>query len=133
MISETIDIDDYLKSPARPTIDVRSPGEFAAGHIPSAVNIPLFSDSERAEVGIAYKNRGRNHAIGLGLRLVGAKADDLLQLDCPRNVAIPFSIVLDRSKKAHGQFVDHAKQHGRDLTLPPSTRCTFLPLQLTLG
>ena len=79
MISETIDIDDYLKSPARPTIDVRSPGEFAAGHIPSAVNIPLFSDSERAEVGIAYKNRGRNHAIGLGLRLVGAKADDLLQ------------------------------------------------------
>ena len=92
MISETIDIDDYLKSPARPTIDVRSPSEFAAGHIPSAVNIPLFSDSERAEVGIAYKNRGRNHAIGLGLRLVGAKADDLLlslsQFDEGENVFI---------------------------------------------
>lgn len=79
MISETIDIQDYLKSPSRPTIDVRSPAEFAAGHIPDAVNIPLFSDSERAEVGIAYKNRGRNHAIGLGLRLVGEKADALLQ------------------------------------------------------
>ena len=79
MISETIDIQDYLKAPSRPTIDVRSPGEFAAGHIPHAVNIPLFSDSERAEVGIAYKNRGRNHAIGLGLRLVGEKADTLLQ------------------------------------------------------
>ena len=58
MISETIDIQDYLKAPSRPTIDVRSPGEFAAGHIPDAVNIPLFSDSERAEVGIAYKNQG---------------------------------------------------------------------------
>ena len=83
MISETIDIQDYLKSPSKspstPTIDVRSPGEFAAGHIPNAMNIPLFSDSERAEVGIAYKDRGRNHAIGLGLRLVGEKADVLLQ------------------------------------------------------
>lgn len=73
MISETIDIHDYLKVPSKLTIDVRSPGEFAAGHIPNAVNIPLFSDSERAEVGIAYKNRGRNHAIGLGLRLVVKK------------------------------------------------------------
>ncbi|MGI9467578.1 MAG: tRNA 2-selenouridine(34) synthase MnmH [Rubripirellula sp.] len=78
-MSETIDIQDYLKAPSRPTIDVRSPSEFAAGHIPDAVNIPLFSDSERAEVGIAYKNQGRNHAIGLGLRLVGGKADSLLQ------------------------------------------------------
>lgn len=79
VITETIEIQDYLKSPSRPTIDVRSPGEFAAGHIPGAVNIPLFSDAERADVGIAYKNRGRNHAIGLGLRLVGVKADALLQ------------------------------------------------------
>ncbi|MCK7537889.1 MAG: rhodanese-like domain-containing protein [Marinilabiliales bacterium] len=31
-----------------PVIDVRSPSEFATGHIPGAVNIPLFDDSERA-------------------------------------------------------------------------------------
>ena len=35
-------------------IDVRSPGEFAAGHIPGAVNIPLFTDEERARVGTIY-------------------------------------------------------------------------------
>lgn len=79
MISDTIDIEDYLKSPVRPTIDVRSPGEFAAGHIPNAVNIPLFSDDERAEIGTAYKNRGKNKAIALGLRRVGEKADVLLR------------------------------------------------------
>ena len=35
-------------------IDVRSPGEFASGHIVGAVNMPLFSDEERAEVGTIY-------------------------------------------------------------------------------
>ena len=78
MVSDTIDIETYLNSDSRPTIDVRSPGEFAAGHIPGAVNIPLFSDEERSQVGIAYKNQGRKHAIAIGLRLVGLKADELL-------------------------------------------------------
>jgi len=31
-----------------PLIDVRSPGEFAQGHIPGAINLTLFSDAERA-------------------------------------------------------------------------------------
>lgn len=78
-MSDTIDIETYLRSHSRLTVDVRSPGEFAAGHIPHAVNIPLFNDDERAQVGVAYKNRGRNHAIGIGLRLVGKKSDELLE------------------------------------------------------
>ena len=32
-------------------IDVRSPGEFAEDHVPGAINLPVFSDAERAEVG----------------------------------------------------------------------------------
>ena len=78
-ISDTIDIETYLKSRSKPTIDVRSPSEFAKGHIPGALNIPLFNDDERAQVGIAYKNRGRNQAIALGLRLVGEKAESLME------------------------------------------------------
>ena len=78
VISDSIDISIYLSSTPRPTIDVRAPGEFAKGHIPGAVNIPLFDDSERAEVGITYKNRGRNEAIATGLRIVGEKADRLI-------------------------------------------------------
>lgn len=56
-----------------PIVDVRSPKEFAQGHIPGARNLPLFSDDERAQVGTCYKQRGRPEAIQLGLELVGPK------------------------------------------------------------
>ena len=36
-------------------IDVRAPEEFADDHIPGAVNMPVFSDDERAEVGTIFK------------------------------------------------------------------------------
>lgn len=54
-----------------PLIDVRSPSEFAQGHISGAVNIPLFSDTERAEIGTLYKNAGKEAALFLGLDRVG--------------------------------------------------------------
>ena len=54
-------------------VDVRSPGEFAEGHIPGATNIPIFDDNERAIVGTIYKNKGRLPAIEKGLEIVGPK------------------------------------------------------------
>lgn len=54
-------------------IDVRSPGEYAQGHIPGAVNIPLFSDEERAKVGTKYKQINKEAALLLGLDIVGPK------------------------------------------------------------
>ncbi|NDG74583.1 MAG: tRNA 2-selenouridine(34) synthase MnmH [Synechococcaceae bacterium WB8_1B_136] len=60
-------------------VDVRSPAEFAQGHIPGAVNLPLFSDAERAEVGTTYKQLGRAEAVQLGLGLVGPKLAELGQ------------------------------------------------------
>ncbi len=56
-----------------PLVDVRSPAEFAQGHIPGAVNMPLFNNDERAMVGIGYKNGGKEHAVQLGLEIVGPK------------------------------------------------------------
>ena len=56
-----------------PVIDVRSPSEFALGHFPGAVNLPLFDDDGRAMVGTAYKKSGRSQAFDLGLDLVGPK------------------------------------------------------------
>ena len=56
-----------------PLVDVRSPAEFAQGHIPGAMNIPLFSNDERAIVGIGYKKGGKEHAVQLGLEIVGPK------------------------------------------------------------
>lgn len=60
-------------------VDVRSPSEFAQAHIPGAVNVPLFNDEERAEVGTLYKNRGRDAAIARGFQLVGPKLEALRQ------------------------------------------------------
>ena len=54
-------------------IDVRSPKEYAKGHIPGAFNLPLFSDNERAKVGLEYKQLGRAKAIETGLDMVGPK------------------------------------------------------------
>ena len=65
-------IPDFLAA-GLPIIDVRSPGEFARGHIPGAVNVPLFEDAERAVVGTLYKQTGRDAAVLEGLRIVGPK------------------------------------------------------------
>ncbi|MFM1932447.1 MAG: hypothetical protein RL226_1750, partial [Bacteroidota bacterium] len=54
-------------------LDVRSPGEYAIGHIPGAVSFPLFSDQERAEVGTIYKQQGQEQAVEHGLKIVGPK------------------------------------------------------------
>ena len=55
------------------TIDVRSPKEFLQGHIPEAVNLPLFNDTERAKVGTIYKQISKESAIIKGLEIVGPK------------------------------------------------------------
>lgn len=39
----------------RDIIDARSPAEYAEDHIPGAVNLPAFSNSERAAIGTLYK------------------------------------------------------------------------------
>lgn len=47
-------------------IDVRSPGEFAEDHVPGAVNLPVLSDAERAQVGTVYVQQSRFTARRLG-------------------------------------------------------------------
>ena len=76
--SPLLDVNAFLAAEG-PIVDVRSPGEFEQGHIPAAANLPLFSDQERAELGTAYKQQGRQVAVQLGLKLVGPKLPDLAQ------------------------------------------------------
>jgi len=45
---------------------VRSPGEFAIDHIPGALNMPVLSDAERAEVGTIYVQDSRFKARRVG-------------------------------------------------------------------
>ena len=71
---DQIGAEEFLKKAhSAVVIDVRSPGEYSQGHIPGAVNIPLFDNEERAMVGILYKNSGREAAVLKGLDLAGPK------------------------------------------------------------
>jgi tRNA 2-selenouridine synthase len=73
-MQDAVPIEQFLpECNTRVLLDVRSPGEFAKGHIPGALSFPLFSDEERAEVGTCYKQTGPEAALQLGLQYVGPK------------------------------------------------------------
>tara|TARA_B100000965_G_scaffold401877_1_gene426646 strand:+ start:276 stop:1328 length:1053 start_codon:yes stop_codon:yes gene_type:complete len=63
-----------------PIIDVRSPSEFSQGHLPGAINIPLFTDRERELVGKSYKKESRLKAIFNGLKFTLPKTNQLLEI-----------------------------------------------------
>lgn len=70
----SITFSQWLNSLAAiPLIDVRTPAEYAQGHIPGALNLPLFSNEERVVVGTTYKQIGKEAAILLGFDLTGPK------------------------------------------------------------
>jgi len=54
-------------------IDVRSPSEYAESTIPGSLNVPLFDDTERAEIGTLYKQKSAEAAKERGLEIVSAK------------------------------------------------------------
>lgn len=58
---------DWLLSQAQVIVDVRSPGEFERGAVAEAMNIPLFLEGERSELGLLYRHAGREAAIAQGI------------------------------------------------------------------
>jgi len=60
-------------------IDLRSPGEFKDYTIPGAINIPLFSDEERKEIGTIYKQESIEKAKQLGVEAVSRKLPEIYQ------------------------------------------------------
>ncbi|MDQ6421692.1 tRNA 2-selenouridine(34) synthase MnmH [Paenibacillus sp. LHD-117] len=61
------------------TIDVRSPSEYKLATIPGSLNIPLFNDEERAEVGTLYKQTSIEAAKERGLEIVSAKLPSFIK------------------------------------------------------
>lgn len=73
-MTQIISIEELLDLRAKiPVIDVRTPEEYKQGHIPEAINLPIFNHEERAKVGITYKHNGREKAILVGFDIVGPK------------------------------------------------------------
>ncbi|MEL7376201.1 MAG: rhodanese-like domain-containing protein, partial [Bacteroidota bacterium] len=70
----TIKPEEYLsQSTDRVLLDVRSPGEYAQGHLSGAESLPLFDNPERAEVGTLYKQESPDAALLRGLEIAGSK------------------------------------------------------------
>jgi tRNA 2-selenouridine synthase len=70
---QRISIHRLMQLTGLPVADVRTPAEFAHGHVPQAFNLPLFSNEERVRVGTTYKQTGREAAILLGFDITGPK------------------------------------------------------------
>lgn len=74
-----IPIEQFITLAAmHPVLDVRSPGEYNHAHINGAYSLPLFTDEERAIVGTAYKQQGKQKAIKLGLEFFGVKMKSMV-------------------------------------------------------
>ena len=73
-----IEANSLQKLRNRLIIDVRSPCEFEVERIPSAINIPLLTDSEREEVGIVYATEGQIAARRVGLKIISPKIPQII-------------------------------------------------------
>lgn len=71
-------------------IDVRSPSEYADSTIPGSLNIPLFDDAERAEIGTIYKQESVEAAKEKGLAVVSAKLPAFIRrfAEIPQNKVV---------------------------------------------
>ncbi len=78
---QSINCNEFLNLQQKriPVIDVRTPAEFYDGHIPGAINIPLFSNDERDIVGRKYKQENKEAAILQGLDYVGPKLSGFIK------------------------------------------------------
>src|SRR4051812_12678490 len=80
MTAEALQINEFLQlSKDKLVIDVRSPIEYFKGHIPGAINIALFEDMERAEIGTLYKQKGKEEAVLRGFEIVSPKLADFIR------------------------------------------------------
>jgi tRNA 2-selenouridine synthase len=93
-------------------IDVRSPGEFAKGHIPGAHNIELFTDEERAVVGTAYKKESKEKAFEIGFEFVKPKLNDFISRSI--EIAPKKEVVIHcwRGGMRSNAFGDHLIDHS---------------------
>lgn len=69
---ESLAIDDPLY------IDVRAPLEYDEDHIPGAINLPIFSNEERKEVGTLYRVTGRDDAVRRGTEIGGKNIGSII-------------------------------------------------------
>ncbi len=108
-----LNIEEFIKLAGNvPVIDVRSPGEFAQGHIPGAHNIPLFDNEERAKVGTAYKQVSREKAIEIGYELANPKINSFLEQVKKNSGSKTIRVHCWRGGMRSSKFAELLNKHG---------------------
>ena len=95
-----------------PLMDVRSPKEYKEGHIPGAVNIPLFSDDERAKVGTTYKQKSKEAAVELGYQFVNPKLQHFIDRSFMLAPDGKVSVHCWRGGMRSKAFAEHLSENG---------------------
>ena len=73
---QTISVKQALKLPNTTFVDTRSPCEYVLDRIPGSVNIPIFDNQERKEIGTLYK-QNQEQALDWGLKRYSEKLPNL--------------------------------------------------------
>lgn len=77
-MEHTFSVEEALERNDVIFIDVRSPAEFSQTSIPGAVNIPLFDDAGREQIGLMYHREGERAARRAALELVAPRLPELV-------------------------------------------------------
>ena len=110
---EQIDTERFLKlSRTLTAIDVRSPVEYEEDHIPGSLNVPLFSNEERAEIGTAYTRQGSDHAIALGEGYAAPRIPWYLEQASRHAVNGEILVLCARGGMRSERFSELLKEHG---------------------
>jgi len=75
----TVTVEEALSMTDSLFLDMRSPSEYADGHLPGSINIPVFTNEERAEVGVLYRHQGAEIAKIKGLEIASVKLPNMIQ------------------------------------------------------
>jgi len=110
---QIISVSDYCNKLFHiPVIDVRSPAEFQQGHIPNAINIPLFSNEERVIVGTTYKQQSKEKAIEIGYEFVEPKLALFLEKCTHKKTNDGIVIHCWRGGMRSQSFAEHLVKNG---------------------
>jgi len=78
---QSVSASEFISLSSRfPVIDVRTPAEFEHGHIPGAINIPLFTNEDRVIIGTLYKQQGKQEAMLKGMELAGPRFAEYIRM-----------------------------------------------------
>lgn len=72
-INEKLSPGEYI------VIDVRTPNEFSSETIPGSINIPIFTNEERAQIGIEYVNHSIDKAKTIGIEAISNRLPDIFR------------------------------------------------------